>query len=397
MTRKTNRSINDLIAGDKDLLRELMQIALQEILEAEMDDALGARKGERTDERRGYRSGHYRRGYLTRVGKLELRVPQDRNGLFSTEIFERYQRSEQALVLALMAMYVMGVSTRKTKKITEELCGHAFSASTISRLNKQLDGKLKAFHRRRLEEKYAYLMLDARYERVREGGVVRSRAVLIAIGINLEGHRCVLGAQLANRESRTTWRDFLQGLKERGLQGVELVVSDAHEGLRKAIAETLPDAFWQRCYVHFTRNARDHMPRKADDDCWTELRWLYDRRNISEARTDLAAWLRKWGDKYAAMCEWVEGAIEETLTFYRLPREHRKHMRSTNMLERVNQEILRRTRVVRIFPNESSCLRLVQALTVEVHEQWQEGSRYLNMRLLAEQKKEQMRRYEEAA
>jgi transposase-like protein len=356
-----------------------------------MTDAVGAAKSERTGARRGYRSGYYERTLITRVGKMEIRVPQDRDGRFSTELFERYSRSEKALVSALIEMYVHGVSTRKVKAITEELCGHEFSPSAVSRLNIKLDEQLRRFAERPLDEEYAYLILDARYERVREDGVVARRAVLIALGVNHDGRRCVLGVALANRESRTSWKDFLTGLLERGLRGVEFVVSDDHEGLKQAVMQTLPGAVWQRCYVHFLRNALDHLPRKADDDCLTELRWIYDRRTLAEAKADLAAWLKRWQGKYPKLCDWVEEHIEETFAYYRLPLGHHKHMRSTNLLERFNEEIRRRTYVVRVFPDENACLRLVRALAAEQHEEWQEGNRYLNMTLLVEQKKELLR------
>ena len=378
-------------------LRELVQQVVQEILEGEMQETLLAAKSERNPERLGYRSGYYERTLVTRVGKLDLRVPQDRQGRFSTQVFERYQRSEKALVSALAEMYVQGVSTRKVKKITEELCGHSFSASTISSINKKLDAELKAFAKRILEEPYPYLVLDARYERVRENGVIRKRAVLIAIGINLQGRRCVLGVELANRESTTSWKQFIGGLRERGLHGVELVVSDNHQGLRRAVIETLPEAAWQRCYVHYLRNALDYLPRKSGEACRQELRWLYHRRDVTEARRDLAAWLNKWQGKYPRLCNWVEESIEETWTFYDLPIEHHKHMKSTNMLERINEEIKRRTCVVRIFPNEASCLRLVRALAVEIHEDWIEATRYLNMDLLLEHKKKRLRNTPDAA
>jgi putative transposase len=380
-----------LLKGDPEGLRELVRAVLQEALEAEMSDALGAAKSERTTGRLGYRSGYYGRTLVTRVGKLELRVPQDREGRFSTELFERYQRSEQALVASLAEMYVQGVSTRKVKAVTEELCGHAFSASAISAVNKRLDEGLAAFAGRRLEEPFAYLILDARYEKVREAGIVGSRAVLIAVGIDRDGRRQVLAVELANRESRSAWKDFLLGLRERGLHGVEFVVADDHAGLKAAVREVLPGAFAQRCYVHFLRNALDHLPRKADDDCLQELRWIYDRRELAEARADLAAWLRKWSPRYDRLTSWVEENIEETFTYYRLPRQHHKHMKSTNMLERLNEEIKRRTHVVRIFPNAESCLRLVRALAVEAHENWLEASRYLNMDDLKEQRKLQLR------
>ena len=385
--KRSKQEIKALMARDEDFLRPMVKVILQEVLEAEMNEAVGAAKGERSAERCGYRSGYYGRSLVTRVGKLELRVPQDRQGRFSTEVFERYQRSEKALVAALTEMYVQGVSTRKVKAISEELCGHAFSASTISELNKKLDDELARFARRRLEPEYAYLILDARYEKVREAGVIRSRAVLVAIGIDWEGRRQVLGVELANRESTTSWREFIVDLKRRGLKGVLFVVSDNHEGLKRAIMEVLPEACWQRCYVHFLRNALDYLPRKANDDCLTELRWLYDRRSIDEARRDLSAWLLRWQQKYPRLCEWVEGQIEETFTFYRLPREHHKHLKSTNMLERLNQELKRRTHVIRIFPNEASCLRLIRALAVEIHEDWIEAHRYLNMEMLREQRK----------
>jgi transposase-like protein len=401
MTRKKNSakkvSWKELMSEDADFLKPLMREVVQQVLEAEMDEALGAQKSERTGERVGYRSGYYNRTLITRVGKLELRVPQDRQGRFRTDVFERYQRSEKALVGAMAEMYVQGVSTRKVKAITEELCGHEFSASTISRVNQTLDEELEKFAQRKLEEAYPYLILDARYEKVREDGAIRSRAVLVAIGINWEGRRNVLAVDLANRESHSSWKDFLLELRQRGLREVECVVSDDHAGLKKAIQEVLPEAAWQRCYVHFLRNALDYLPRKADDDCLMELRWMYDRRSLDEARRDLAAWLAKWSGRYPKLCDWVEGNIEETFTFYRLPQQHHKNLKSTNMLERLNEELKRRTLVVRIFPNADSCLRLVRALAAEIHENWIEAMRYLNMEHLAEQKKENMRRIDAAA
>jgi putative transposase len=389
--------VKGLLAADADYLRSMVEAIVQATLEAEMTAALQAEKGERTGARLGYRAGHYERRRLTRVGPLELRVPQDRQGRFSTELFERYQRSEKALVAALAEMYVQGVSTRKVKAITEELCGHGFSASAVSAIVQALDESLAAFCERRLAEAMPYLILDARYERVREAGVIASQAVLIAIGIDWDGRRQVLAVALAARESRSSWRDFLRGLRERGLTGVEFVVSDDHEGLKRALRELLPDATWQRCYVHFLRNALDYVPRKVDDDCLMELRWFYDRREFAEVRRDLAAWLAKWAPKYPRLTAWVEENIEETLSYYRLPLPHHKHLKSTNMLERLNQEIKRRTHVVRIFPNAASCLRLVRALAAETHEDWLEAPRYLNMEHLKEHKKQMMSRLNEAA
>jgi len=235
---------------------------------------------------------------------------------------ECYQRSEQALVATLAEMYVQGVSTRKVKAITEELCGQSFSASAMLSSKRWLMAELAQFASRRLEEPFPYLILDARYEKVREGGIVSSQAVLIAVGIDWDGRRQILGVERANRESHSVWKTFLLGLRERGLSGVELVVADDHAGLRAAIREVLSEAAYQRRYVHFLRNALDHLSRKADDDCLRELRWLYDRRSVEEARRDLAAWIAKWEGRYPRLVAWAEETIEETLTFYRLPRQH---------------------------------------------------------------------------
>jgi putative transposase len=379
--------MKSVLMEQKDFLVPVVQEAVQAILEVEMEECLQAGKHERSEQRLGYRSGYYRRRLITRVGTMVLRVPQDRAGHFSTQVFEQYQRSEKALVAALAQMYVQGVSTRKVAAITEELCGHEFSASSISAITARLDAQLEEFSRRPLSEAFPYVVVDARYERVREGGVIVSRAILIALGIDWEGRRQVLAVEYANRESQSSWRELLLQLKARGLHGVQFVVSDDHPGLKAAIREVLPEVWWQRCYVHFLRNALDYLPRKADDDCLQELRWMYERRNVEEARRDLKSWLEKWSGKYPKLCAWVESNIEETWTFYRLPLAHHKHLKSTNLLERFNQEIKRRTLVVRIFPDEGSCLRLVRAVAAEQHEEWMEGSRYLNADLLREQLK----------
>jgi putative transposase len=259
----------------------------------------------------------------------------------------------------------------------------AISASTVSTMNVRLDHKLAQFFFRRLETEYPYLILDARYKKVRIDGVIRSQAVLVAISINWDGRREVLGVELANRESLNSWKEFLDGLRQRGLRGTELVITDDHQGLKKAVAEMFPEAAWQRCYVHFLRNAIDHLPLKADDDCLMELRWLYDRRSLEEAWRDLGVWLKKWQSRYPKLCNWVE----ETFTLYRWPLAHHKHLKSANMFERVNEELKRRSLVIRIFPNPESCLRLMRALMVEIHEDWIEQHLYLNMELFREHKK----------
>jgi putative transposase len=276
MTRKnsnrTTAEIKALMAEDGEFLRPIVRTVIQEFLEAEMSEAIGAQKGERVESRSGYRSGYYPRSLITRVGKLELRVPQDRNGRFSTDIFERYQRSEKALVAALTQMYIQGVSTRKVKTISEELCGHSFSASTISGFNKKLDEELGRFSRRQLDCEYPYLILDARYEKVRENAVIRSRAVLVAIGIDWEGRRQVLGVEMADRESSTSWKEFLVGLKRRGLRGVIFAVSDDHPGLKRAIMEVVPEAYWS-------------------GGCRTTCTFYATRSTICLARSPTTAWL----------------------------------------------------------------------------------------------------------
>lgn len=382
------KEVKTIITQNDDFLKPMIQKLCQEILEAEMQGVLGTAAYERSDARKGYRAGYYSRQFITRVGSIELRVPRDREGKFSTELFERYQRSEKALLGAMAEMYIQGVSTRKVKAVTEELCGHEFSASTISNINKSLDNQLKTFAERHLETPFPYIMLDARYEKVRNEGIVNSQAVLVAIGIGWEGTKEVLGVGLANKESRTSWKEFLISLRNRGLHGIEFVVSDDHDGLKKAIREIFPEATWQRCYVHFLRNALDYLPRKGDHDCLQELRWIYERRSLVEAHQDIRAWVKKWESRYPKLCCWAEENINETLSFYKLPLQHHKHLKSTNLLERFNQEIKRRTRVVRIFPSEESCLRLVRALAIEAHESWLEDSRYLNMSLLRDVKKE---------
>lgn len=385
--------IKSILEGQEDYLKAMVERLLQEVLEAQMDKVLGAGKSERSPDRIGYRSGHYKRWLITRVGSIELMVPQDREGRFSTEVFDLYQRSEKALVSALAEMYVKGVSTRKVKAITERLCGHSFSASTVSRINKGLDEELENFAARKLEGEYPYVILDARYEKVRRDGAVRSQAVLIAIGVNSEGIREVLGVELAQRESRTSWSEFLESLKQRGLHGVELVISDDHSGLRRAIEEKFTEALWQRCSVHFIRNALDHLPRKGGDQCIRELKGLFKLSCIDEANAALRAWIGRWEENYSKLCAWVEENIEETFMFYQFPAYHHMRIRSTNMLERVNQELKRRSRVVRIFPNEESCLRLIRAMLVELHEEWATQNTYLNMKLLKEREEKRGLKY----
>ncbi len=291
-----------------------------------------------------------------------------------------------------MQMYAGGVSTRKVAKAAEELCGHGLSAPTVSRINAKLDAELAKFAERRLEDAFPHVFVDARYGKVRDDGVVRDRAVPVAIGVDAGGRRQVPGVELAEGESHASWRRFLESLRDRGLHGVVQVVADDHSGLKKAVREVLPEAFRQRCYVHCLRNARTRLKARSGGGCIQELRWIFDRPSVGEARADLAAWLAKWQASQPKLCEWVEETIGEALSFLRLPRRHHQQMRSTNVLERLNQEIKRRTAVVRIFPDAASCLRLVRALSAEIHETWMEGGRYLDMELLRESSRAELRK-----
>ena len=324
-----------------------MEKALNAVVEGEMTDLLGVEKGERSAARRGYRSGHYTRQLHMNVGTVELRVPQNRDGRFSTQVFERYRRSEKALMSTLAEMYVQSVSTRQVTKLAESLCQHAFSYGTISKLVATLDDDLQAFATRALDDTcFPYLILDARYEKVREQG-----AVPIAIVIDTAGKRHLLTVELTDRETVTSWTTFLTGLKARGLRRVEYVVSDRQEGLKRAIEKVLTTALSQRCAVHFLRNAVTHTTHQTDPDYVDELKLLWSCSGMKAARRELRNWIERWGEELGcdALVTWVEENIEETFSVYRLPRAYRKRMKSTNMLERYNEEIYRWNRVVRIL------------------------------------------------
>lgn len=368
---------------DPDRMKELLRIAVQDVLEAAMNECLGAGPSRRTGTRTGYRAGYYDRNLTTRFGTIELRVPRDREGRFSTELFERYQRSEKALVLALAEMYIQGVSTRKVAAITEQLLGEHISASTISACTKKLDQQLTRWATRPLTEQYPYLFLDARYEKVRTDGVVSSQALLVAIGIDTTGHRSLLAVEAAERESTETWTAFLTGLTDRGLTGVQLTISDDHPGLVKAI-QTIIGGKWQRCSVHFMRNVLTHAPKTLDTACLRGLKLVYDAPSLTHARSQLTAWIASWHDRYPSLVRYVEDHIEETLTFHAFPAQHRTHVRSTNVLERLNEELKRRTQVARIFPNTASLLRLTRGLASELDEAWMDAQPYLTMDLLTQ-------------
>jgi putative transposase len=371
---------------------------LQEMLEAEMTHHIGAAPYERSAARTGHRNGYKPRTLRTRVGTLNLLVPQDREGTFSTRLFSRYQRSEKALVLALMEMYVEGVSTRKVKEITEELCGTSFSKSLVSSLAGSLDSELQAWRNRRLEaEAYPYLFVDARYEKVRVSHKVVSQGVLVVSAVRDDGFREIVGLEVADTESETTYHELFRSLKSRGLSGVQLVVSDDHEGLKAAIARHFQGASYQRCQVHYARNLLGMVGAARRKELAEGLRGVFaapSREVALRLACELAA---RWRESHPRVAEHLEEHIEECLSCLAFPESHRRRIRTTNGLERLNQEIKRRTRVVRIFPNREACLRLVSALAVEQSEEWLTGRRYLDMRELEEHRGEEERQAEEAA
>jgi putative transposase len=364
---------------------------LQELLEAEMTEHVGALPYERSEKRTGQRNGYKPRTLRTRVGTLNLLVPQDREGTFSTRLFSRYQRNEKALVLALMEMYVEGISTRKVKDVTEQLCGTSFSKSLISQLAGRLDAELEAWRRRPLEaEGYPYLFVDARYEKVRMDGRIMSQGVLVVCGVRrTDGMREILAVEVADTESEATYQELFRSLKRRGLRGVELVVSDDHEGLKAAVSRHFQGASHQRCQVHYSRNLLGMVSFAKRKELASDLRAIFAVPERNQAMDVASSVAKKWREKgNEKVAEHLEEHVEECLSCLAFPESHRRRIRTTNGLERLNQEIKRRRRVVKIFPNRESCLRLVTALAVEQSEEWITGRRYLDMGDLEEYRPE---------
>jgi putative transposase len=368
-----------LFSQNEEGLRKLVEAVVQALLQAEMAEHLGAEPYERSMERRGWRNGYKARKLNSRVGRLELKLPQARDGSFSPQLFNRYQRSERALLSSLIEMYVQGVSTRKVRKIVEKLCGNSFSSSTVSALVKQLDEEISSFRERRLEGSYPYITVDARYEKVRLNSRVVNLGVLIAKGVNQDGYRELLNLELVLSETEDYWKAFFEKLKDRGLTGVKLVSSDAHQGLRNAIDSCFTGASWQYCQTHFSRTMLEKVGKKDRKRFHSDLKRLYEAEDMREARI-LVQWMAEyWGKSYPKLMEKLEEDLEYVLACLNFPEKHRKKIRTTNSLERLNREIKRRTRVVSIFPNQESCLRLIGALMLEQHEEWLAGYKYLDM------------------
>ena len=380
--------IQKALLDDTDFLRELLQSNLQKILEAEFESQIQARPYERTENRLGYRNGSYSRKINTRVGTIELEVIRDREGMFSTELFKHYQRSEQALVLSLVEMYINGVSTRRVKKITQTLCGTEISKSTVSALAKEMDENISKWRNRELTEEYPYLIVDARYEDIRKDGIVVSQAILLVVGISATGKREILSVDIGDSENEQEWADVFDRLKFRGLHGVKYVVSDDNSGLVNAVKQKFQGAGWQRCQVHFMRNFMSKLNQKDKKEYVEKLKDVFSAPDIEQARERKENLVKELEPVKPKIADWLDIEMESCFTVYSLPKKHRKRMRTTNMIERFNQELLRRSRVIRIFPNDESCLRLFGAMCIEKSEQWRTGRLYLDMSLLQNESQE---------
>jgi putative transposase len=374
-----SETVQRLFSGDGQLGR-LVEAVLNQVLNAQVSEHLQVAPYERSEQRQGYRNGYKPRQFTTRVGALTLLVPQVRDGQFSTELFARYQRSEQALVLTLMEMVVNGVSTRKVARITEELCGTSFARSTVSDLCKSLDPVVTAWNERDLSaQRFPFVLVDALVVKVREQGRVRAVSALVATGVNEHGYREILGLQVGDSESERTWQEFFTWLKGRGLNGVDLVVSDHHGGLVKAVQVQFQGASWQRCQTHLSANIADATPKALQEEVHARLRPLFDAPDEATAQTLLARFVADYQAKAPAAVATLERGFDDAMAVLALPAPYRKRLRTTNGVERLNEEIRRRERVIRIFPNRDSVVRLVGALLLEQDEVWTTGKRYFDM------------------
>jgi len=360
-----------------DGMARVMQLLLNECMKIERQQALGVGPYQRGDARQGQANGFKPKTIKTRVGPLELAVPQVRGMSFYPSSLERGSRSERALRLALAEMYVQGVSTDKVTKITEQLCGCEISSADVSRATAALDDEFEKWRTRPLGS-IKYLVLDARYEKIREAGCVRDCAVLVAVGVDAEGRRTVLGVSVSLSEAEAHWRDFFKSLLARGLHGVELIVSDAHAGLKEARQACFGSVPWQRCQFHLMKNALAHVPKEEmKKEVIADLQGVLQAADLPAAEEQLKRVVRKYEKTAPKLAAWIEQNVPESLQVFRLPASHRKRLRTTNMLERLNRELKRRTRVAGLFPNSASLLRLVTALLIETSEEWETGKRYV--------------------
>lgn len=358
---------------------KLMEAILNQVLKAESAEQLGADNYERSDERNDYRNGSRTRSLTTRIGKIELQVPRHRNKPFKTMLFENYQRNEQALIATMMEMVVQGVSTRNVQKVTEELCGESFSKSTVSEICKELDIPVKQFKERLLPERYPFIIADAIYLKVREDHRVKSKALYVAVGINNTGYKEIIGFEVYDSEKRNTWKEFFEGLKNRGLRGVDFVISDAHSGLVEAIKESFPGSTWQRCQAHFTRNIIDKCPKKYCTGLASELRDMFNASTLEEARRLKNSIIKEYQEVADESMEILDTGFEDAVVIMNLPSKYRRVLRTSNIIERENREIRRREKVIGIFTNVESIIRLIGAVLYDDHNDWSNRQRCFDM------------------
>ena len=354
-----------------ELLRKLLEVTLNEFLKAEAAAQLRAEPYERTEERTDSRNGYRTKPLKTRIGTIYLDVPRFRNGSFESMIFDNYARSEAALVATMAEMVVNGVSTRKVTRVMETLCGLSFSKSEVSKVCKTLDKEVKEFRERPLDDSYPFVWVDATYFKVRIKHRITSRAMMVATAMTKEGFREVIGFGVYENESKRTWTDFMESLKDRGLNNVRIITSDAHEGIRHAIAKVFPSTPWQRCQVHFSRNILDYAPPKVEAGLKVELYEMFSCETIEEARRKKNQIVEDYSDIAEKAVDILESGFEDAMTVMALPRQWQKGFRSTNYLERLNRELKRRSKVIGVFPDENSLLRLMGSVLMEQHDAYQ--------------------------
>lgn len=360
-------------------LPDLVRVLVNQAMRIERENYLHAKPYERSEDRQGHANGYKPKTVKTRVGEVTFDIPQVREGGFYPNSLEKGIRSERALLLTLAEMYVQGVSTRKVAAITEKLCGTQINASQVSRAAQLLDEELETWRNRPLGE-IVYLYLDARYEKVRQAGNVRDAAILMASGVKSDGKRSILGVSVSLSEAETHWRAFLEGLVKRGLHGVQLIISDDHAGMeaaRKAIFTGIP---WQRCQFHLQQNAGQYVPKKdMRREVAEDIRTIFNAPDRETAEIYLKKAIEKYSVIAPKLADWMEVNVPEGFTVFAFPKEHQRRLRTSNYMERLSQEIKRRTRIVRVFPNEPACLRLVSAILMEIGEEWEFGRLYLNL------------------
>jgi len=365
-----NEAVEVLMSNGMEGLAGAVEILLNEAMRIERSNYLGVGPYERSEERVSHANGFKPRQLNTRLGSLQLQIPQTRDCQFYPQALERGMRSERALKLALAEMYIQGVSTRKVSEITEKLCGLSVTSSQVSRATAELDASLSAWRDRALGA-YSFVFLDARYEKVRQNHEVVDCAVLIAIGVTPEGKREVLGCSVELSEAEVHWRSFMRSLQERGLHGVKLLISDAHEGLKAARKAVWPSVKWQRCQFHLQQNARNYVPKiDMRRTVGSRIRAIFNAPDRAEAERLLQLFIRDHEKSAPKLASWAETALPEGFTVFFFDEDLRKRLRTSNVVERLNREIRRRSRVATMFPNEASCLRLVTAVVMEISEEW---------------------------